>query len=125
MKKRVSRRNFIKGGLAGTAAVAVMKNKEMQAAQTFEGYPEGMGVLVDLTRCVGCRSCEAACNKEQGLPQPAKPFDDYSVFHELKHGQKRRTDEAAYTVVNQYDIPELDHPFFEKSNVITARSQRV
>lgn len=114
MKKRVSRRNFIKGGLAGTAAVAVMKNKEMQAAQTFEGYPEGMGVLVDLTRCVGCRSCEAACNKEQGLPQPAKPFDDYSVFHELKHGQKRRTDEAAYTVVNQYDIPELDHPLFRK-----------
>ena len=114
MKKRVSRRNFIKGGLAGTAAIAVMKDKEMQAAQTFEGYPKGMGVLVDLTRCVGCRSCEAACNKEQGLPQPAKPFDDYSVFHELKHGQKRRTDESAYTVVNQYDIPELDHPLFRK-----------
>ena len=26
-----------------------------------------MGVLVDLTRCIGCRSCEAACNKEQKL----------------------------------------------------------
>ncbi len=114
MKKTVSRRNFLKGGLAGTAAVAVIQNKEAHAAQSFEGYPEGMGVLVDLTRCIGCRSCEAACNKEQELPEPAKPFDDYSVFDEIKHGQKRRTDETAYTVVNRYDVPNLDHPLFRK-----------
>jgi Fe-S-cluster-containing dehydrogenase component len=65
---------------------------------SFEGYPEGMGVLVDLTRCVGCRSCEAACNKEQKLPAPDAPFDDKSVFEE-----KRRPTEKAYTVVNRYD----------------------
>jgi len=113
MKTTVSRRNFIKGGLAGTVATTVLKEKNSQAA-TFEGYPDGMGVLVDLTRCVGCRSCEAACNQEQKLPPPEKPFDDFSVFDELHHGQKRRTDETRYTVVNRYDVPGQDHPLFRK-----------
>jgi Fe-S-cluster-containing dehydrogenase component len=113
MKKTVSRRNFIKGGLAGTVAVTALRESSSQAA-TFEGYPDGMGVLVDLTRCVGCRSCEAACNLEQKLPEPAKPFNDFSVFDEMMHGQKRRTDETRYTVVNRYDVPGLEHPLFRK-----------
>jgi len=114
MNKSVSRRSFIKGGLAGTVAVTVLKDKETHASGTFEGYPDSMGVIVDLTRCVGCRSCEAACNKEQGLPEPAEPFDDFSVFDQLKHGQKRRTDETRYTVVNRYEVPGVDHPLFRK-----------
>ena len=114
INKKINRRSFLKGGLATTAAAAVLKNKDSQAAGSFEGYPDGMGVLVDLTRCVGCRSCEAACNKEQNLPEPAKPFNDLSVYDELHHGQKRRTDETAYTIVNRYDVPELDHPLFKK-----------
>ena len=115
MNKQLNRRTFLKGGLAGTAGAATLLNKEpARAAGTFDGYPDGMGVLVDLTRCVGCRSCEAACNKEQNLPQPAKPFDDYSVFDEIHHGQKRRTDETRYTVVNRYDVPGLEHPLFRK-----------
>ncbi|MBC8209005.1 MAG: 4Fe-4S dicluster domain-containing protein [Desulfobulbaceae bacterium] len=115
MKKTVSRRAFLKGGLAGTvAATTLLNSKSSEAAGSFEGYPEGMGVLVDLTRCVGCRSCEAACNLEQGLPEPAKPFDDYSVFDEIKHGEKRRTDETRYTVVNSYDVPGMEHPLFRK-----------
>ena len=114
MTEQLSRRSFIKGGLAGTVAVSVLKDKETQAAHDFEGYPDAMGVVVDLTRCVGCRSCEAACNKEQGLPEPAEPFDDFSVFEHMHHGQKRRTDEAHYTVVNKYEVPQLDHPLFRK-----------
>ena len=114
MNKQLSRRGFIKGGLAGTVAVTVLKNKETQASGSFDGYPDAMGVVVDLTRCVGCRSCEAACNKEQGLPEPAEPFDDFSVFDQPKHGQKRRTDETRFTVVNRFDVPGLDHPLFRK-----------
>ena len=57
--------------------------KKALAAGNLAGFPEGMGVLVDLTRCVGCRSCEAACNREQGLPAPDLPFDEImSVFRE-------------------------------------------
>jgi len=75
-----------------------------------------MGVLVDLTRCIGCRSCEAACNKEQNLPAPEKPFDDMAVVDETFHGgkQKRRPDENAYTVVNRYDVESGSKPVYRK-----------
>ncbi len=115
MKKLLNRRTFLKGSLAGSAAVATVgRSKQAAASHDFEGYPDSMGVLVDLSRCVGCRSCEAACNEEQGLPTPKKPFNDFSVFDEMHHGQKRRTDETRYTVVNKYDVPEIDHPLFRK-----------
>ena len=114
MKKKLSRRNFIKGSLAGSVALPMLTAGKAGASKEFEGYPDGMGVLVDLSRCVGCRSCEAACNKEQQLPEPEKPFDDFSVFDEIHHGQKRRTDETRYTVVNRYEIEDEPHPLFRK-----------
>jgi Fe-S-cluster-containing dehydrogenase component len=108
--KAMNRRKFLKGGLLGGTALSLLgKSKKADASETFGGYPDSMGVLVDLTRCVGCRTCEAACNKEQGLPDPAQPFDDISI---LDH--KRRTSEGAYTVVNRYEIPGSEHPLFRK-----------
>ena len=66
-----------------------------------------IGWIIDLTKCVGCRTCEAACNKEHELPEPAQPFDDLSVFDKRFHnGQPRRPDENAFTVVNRYDTEE-------------------
>ena len=113
MNRPIDRRGFLRGGLAASAAATLSLTKKTEAA-TFEGYPNAMGVLVDLSRCVGCRSCEAACNKEQHLPAPEKPFNDFSVFDEMHHGQKRRTDETRYTIVNRYDIPGREHPLFRK-----------
>ena len=113
MNKLINRRGFLRGSLVASAAATVSLAKKTEAA-TFEGYPDAMGVLVDLSRCVGCRSCEAACNKEQNLPAPEKPFNDFSVFDEMHHGQKRRTDETRYTIVNRYDIPGREHPLFRK-----------
>ena len=113
MKTAINRRTFLQGSLAGAAAATVSLGTNTEAA-TFEGYPDAMGVLVDLSRCVGCRSCEAACNREQKLPAPEKPFNDFSVFDEIHHGQKRRTDETRYTIVNRYDIPGREHPLFRK-----------
>lgn len=94
----MKRRDFLKGCMICGAASSLGISKKAWGSGSFEGYPEGMGVLVDLTRCIGCRSCEAACNKEQQLPEPKVPFDDQSVFEE-----KRRPSEAAYTVVNRYE----------------------
>lgn len=113
MNRPIDRRGFLRGGLVASAAATLSLTKKTEAA-TFEGYPNAMGVLVDLSRCVGCRSCEAACNKEQNLPAPEKPFNDFSVFDEMHHGQKRRTDETRYTIVNRYDIPGREHPLFRK-----------
>lgn len=112
MKSKVSRRGILKGGFF--AALSSTLASQQAEAKSFDGYPDAMGVLVDLSRCVGCRSCEAACNKEQGLPEPELPFNDFSVFDELHHGQKRRTDATRFTVVNRYELPDIEHPLYRK-----------
>ncbi|PLX40516.1 MAG: hypothetical protein C0609_11900 [Deltaproteobacteria bacterium] len=110
----ISRRRFLEFG-AAAVATTVATSKRSHATPNFEGYPEGMGVLVDLTKCIGCRSCEAACNKEHGLPKPEKPFDDLSVFDERGHsGQMRRPDETRYTVVNRYEPTQGGAPVYRK-----------
>jgi formate dehydrogenase iron-sulfur subunit len=112
--KRISRRSFFKAGT--TAALSGMLGCKSAPAQAraFSGYAHSKGVLVDLTRCIGCRSCEAACNKEQGLPAPATPFTDQSVFADTGHLGHRRPDDKAYTVVDRTDSPLADHPLFRK-----------
>ena len=76
------------------------------------GNPDRYGVLVDLSLCSGCRTCEAACyeenkdrdtnrrtnNEHEGnLPPPEVPFDDLSVT-----ATRRRPSGGVYTVVNRY-----------------------
>lgn len=112
--EKITRRKFLSVSLAGAAAGAFCMSGRALGAGNFSGYPEGMGVLVDLTRCIGCRTCEAACNREQKLPAPAVSFDDPSVFDlEYHEGHKRRTDENAFTVVNRYDQPQGE-PVYRK-----------
>jgi Fe-S-cluster-containing dehydrogenase component len=102
----ISRRGFLTAVAAGAVTATLTTTGSAQAAPRLDGFPDGMGVLVDLTRCVGCRTCEAACNKVNNMPAPDRPFDDRSVFDRSGHeGRQRRPDERAYTVVNRYDIP--------------------
>jgi formate dehydrogenase iron-sulfur subunit len=105
----MKRRNFLKACVIGGATISLGKTKTSWASGSFEGYPEAMGVLVDTTRCIGCRSCEAACNKEQNLPEPEKPFTDKSVFEE-----PRRPTSKAYTVVNEYEKKSGGGPVYRK-----------
>ncbi|MRR58050.1 MAG: 4Fe-4S dicluster domain-containing protein [Deltaproteobacteria bacterium] len=105
----MDRRDFLKTCIACGTATMLGTTMKAWGIGTFDGYPEGMGVLVDLTRCVGCRSCEAACNKEQGLPEPDVPFDDRTVFEE-----KRRPTENAYTVVNRHENNSGKGPCYRK-----------
>jgi len=90
----MDRRNFLKNlCVAGTTAVALPA-----LAQTPEAGPsetEFKSVLVDTTRCIGCRSCEEACAQENGLPDPGTSKD---VFSEI-----RDTTPDQWTVVNRYD----------------------
>ncbi len=67
------------------------------ADKHFQGYPGSSGVLHDITRCIGCRRCEDACNRVSELGRPDKPFDDLTVLD-----QPRRTHTRAFTVVNRY-----------------------
>lgn len=91
-----SRRNFLKWLTAAGAAVTLPKTA--RGHEYFAGYPDSYAVLHDTTLCIGCRKCEAACNKVNDLPTPKEPFTDLKVLDE-----KRRTDDTHYTVVNKYD----------------------
>jgi formate dehydrogenase iron-sulfur subunit len=66
----VSRRKFL-GGATLLALGPVLAFGEEEAGDPNQGG----AVLVDLTRCVGCRSCENACLVRQGYPElPANSF---------------------------------------------------
>lgn len=93
----MKRRQFL--GLLGAAGITATlgSTKAQAASKSFDGYPDAKGVLFDATRCIGCRKCEAGCNKANKLPAPAKPFEDLTVLE-----KERRTDEKTYTVVNKY-----------------------
>jgi formate dehydrogenase iron-sulfur subunit len=79
--------------------------KTASGHEYFAGYPHSYGVLHDTTLCIGCRRCEAACNRVNDLPAPERPFDDLSVLD-----GRRRTDEKTYTVVNRYVEAENGKP---------------
>lgn len=98
----LDRRGFLKiVGIGASAAVAGFP-KTSHAWQS-KAPPDPYGCLVDLTRCVGCRKCELACNEVNHLPEPSVRFDDLRVFD-----RARRPDEKAYTVVNRYHTGKRD-----------------
>ncbi len=106
----VSRRRFLQVLAAASAGAATTKTGQA-AHGVFSGYPESYGVLHDTTLCIGCRSCEQACNEVNDLPEQDKPFDDLSVLEE-----KRRTDATRYTVVNRYKTSDTDRPIVNRKN---------
>ncbi len=93
----ISRRKFL--GWIGAAGLSTAVGSSAGAAtnEHFKGYPDSLGVLYDSGLCIGCRVCEAECNKVNNLPPPDQPFNDLAVLDE-----KRRTTPQAYTVVNRY-----------------------
>lgn len=103
----ISRRKFL-GWVGAAGAGAVAGSSPLGAGnKEFQGYPHSFGVLHDISLCVGCRSCEAACNQVNNLPPPDRSFTDPLVLD-----QERRTGAATYTIVNQYDGP--GGPLFKK-----------
>ncbi|MCP3875729.1 MAG: 4Fe-4S dicluster domain-containing protein [Desulfobacteraceae bacterium] len=96
----ISRRKFLGtlGAAIGATTTGALKKAYGASNKHFKGYPDSLGVLHDTTKCIGCRKCEQACNEVNKLDKPERPFDDLKVLD-----QKRRTDEAAYTVVNKFN----------------------
>jgi Fe-S-cluster-containing dehydrogenase component len=99
----LDRRRFLQFGLAA-ASVASPFSAEASQSPGQEPAPTGsaadpdhVGVLNDTTLCIGCRECEAACNRRNHLPRTATPFSDRNVLRTV-----RRPSETAFTVVNQF-----------------------
>jgi Fe-S-cluster-containing dehydrogenase component len=97
----LNRRDFFKCVTAAGTAVA----GSTRSAQAWRSRApsDPVGCLVDLTRCIGCRKCEEACNRVNGLPAADRSFEDYTVLD-----RERRPDERAYTVVNRYTSGLID-----------------
>ena len=93
-----TRRTFLKQ-LTGTAGMLVLGSTARAEDAYQQGRAGGFGVLVDTTLCVGCRSCEQACN-EVNIDLPRKAPEYFKNLSILE--QKRRMDFSTYTVVNRY-----------------------
>ena len=89
----LNRRNLFR--IAGAAGAATVAGRALSSAMTPGAPREAAAVLVDTTRCVGCRACEAACSEANHLAEPEKP-GDAAVF-----ASRRRTGPTSFTVVNK------------------------
>jgi formate dehydrogenase iron-sulfur subunit len=95
----MTRRDLLKlfGAAAGTAVAA--RAVEAKEPGGVLGADDPVGVLVDTTRCIGCRSCEFACAEANGLPQP-----DPAVVP----SPDRDTSTTQWTVVKGYHVADKD-----------------
>lgn len=70
---KLSRRAFLKQvGAAATAMAAaqLLTHQTHSASASTESSTETWGILIDLTRCVGCNSCALACKESNNLANP-------------------------------------------------------
>lgn len=94
----MDRRGFLKTSvLVGGTAIAGSKLN----AQEKQNPEEFVGILVDTTRCIGCRACEIACAEEHDLFVP-------DVVNDGAFEQVRKTSEKQWTVVNKFETEKGD-----------------
>lgn len=97
----MDRRNFLK--IIGSGAASVATGNLLTPGRTFAKdtptVKEFYGILVDTTRCIGCRRCEKACAEANGLPVP--DISESRSADILK--TKRKTTDTEYTIINSYD----------------------
>lgn len=72
MDRCISRRAFLKGGVASTATLAATA---LPAAAATEKDKQ-IATLIDIEKCVGCESCVEACRdkNQANMPKVKKPF---------------------------------------------------
>jgi Fe-S-cluster-containing dehydrogenase component len=90
----INRRKFL--GALGLTGVSLGTGKRLNAAPSPGNEKEFNAILYDATRCAGCQSCEWACAKANGLPDPDP--EDYP-----QPGVYRETNENRRTVINAHE----------------------
>ena len=82
----MDRRNFL---VTAGAACAAAAGAKPAAANTDNAKPEEfVGVLVDTTRCIGCRGCEVACAMAHNMPVPDP--ENYTTYFLKTDGVRYR-----------------------------------
>ena len=74
-KNGISRRNFLKGLGAGSAAM-LLPARDVAAAAGSSG--EELCTLLDLSKCIACGECVSACREVNlpKFPEPKKPYPE-------------------------------------------------
>jgi formate dehydrogenase iron-sulfur subunit len=97
----MDRRTFLKiiGSGAASAATGNLLTPERTLAKEGPSEQEFYGILVDTTRCIGCRRCELGCAEVNGLPVP----DISESSNEAILKTLRKTSDKQYTIINRYE----------------------
>lgn len=133
-RENMDRRDFLKkaltvtgltliGGKAFATPSSVYSTGNTANRRNWEKYEkvkasgikleDSYAVLVDLTRCIGCRRCEWSCNEWN--KNPNKPLKDFEESKDQKPSifdQLRRTHAGEFTVVNRFYQNNI--PFYVK-----------
>ncbi len=74
MKPEISRRAFLKGGIAAAGATIASGLPLPHAVKGSTG--EELATLIDIRKCIGCEACVEACrdSNQSKFPEPEKPF---------------------------------------------------
>ncbi len=91
MSEKLTRREFLKAAGAGVGAMVMTAAgaKAAQATQAhpsehaFKPQPNGVSILYDATRCIGCRACQTACREANHLPPEVDPSGRYDAPQDL------------------------------------------
>jgi formate dehydrogenase iron-sulfur subunit len=75
MGQQISRRSFLKGGVATAAGLAA---SGIPGTEALAGPDESkqLATLIDVSKCIGCEACVEACSEANAAkyPNPQKPF---------------------------------------------------
>src|SRR3989338_2884337 len=83
-EKNLSRRDFLKMAAAAGVALAASKLPKPAIAKEQETkLKKRYGMVIDLKKCIGCRSCTVACKAENHTP----PGVAYNVVLEEEVGE--------------------------------------
>ena len=77
----LNRRDFLKIAGAAGACLAGSKAGRANAAAAVDPGREFNGMLIDTTKCIGCRACEEACNQKNKLAEPEVSFSSAFTRH--------------------------------------------
>ncbi|MCB9850229.1 MAG: 4Fe-4S dicluster domain-containing protein [Phycisphaerales bacterium] len=94
------RRDFLKviTCLGAGGSVLNLNARRANAAHGPVVSDDAMGVLVDITKCNGCRQCEAACREAAGFETPTKD----ELLDESAYASSRSLSPRSYTTINRY-----------------------
>ena len=101
----INRRDFLRAGVGGTAAVAACATLAPAPAEARGNKtlpPNAIGLLYDSTLCIGCKACQSACKTANQLP-----LDD-NIGEKLWDSPLDLSGKT-YTVIKLYQNGTMEH----------------